>query len=85
MRLWHYKLTPHMESSFGKVVLKAFKDSDLNQAFLIGFLHNVDIFIHHHNDDYYKICCVNLWEKYIRGQPGFTHQAILEISEKFYE
>lgn len=25
---------------------------------------------------YLKICCYNLWEKYIRGQSGFTSEAI---------
>ena len=30
----------------------------------------------HMNDEYLKICCWNLYEKYIRGQEGFTYEAI---------
>lgn len=29
-----------------------------------------------HNEDYLKICCWNLYEKYLRGQKGFTPKAI---------
>jgi uncharacterized protein (TIGR02328 family) len=33
-------------------------------------------FIVHHDKEYLKICCWNLWEKYIRGQKGFTPEAV---------
>lgn len=29
-----------------------------------------------HNDNYLKICCWNLYEKYIRGQEGFSKESI---------
>lgn len=29
-------------------------------------------FIKHMNDEYLKICCWNLYEKYLRGQTGFS-------------
>ena len=33
-------------------------------------------FKNHHNEEYLKICCWNLYEKFIRGQSGFTDEAI---------
>lgn len=39
-------------------------------------------FSKHHNEEYIKICCWNLWEKYIRGQEGFTEESIKFIKEK---
>lgn len=37
------------------------------------------IFIRHHNKDYLKICCWNLYEKYVRGQTGFKSDTILYL------
>lgn len=39
-------------------------------------------FENHHNEEYLKICCWNLYEKYIRGQSGFTEEAIEFIKQK---
>lgn len=36
----------------------------------------------HHDSEYLKICCWNLYEKYLRGQKGFTPEAIKFIKEK---
>lgn len=33
-------------------------------------------FRRHHDQQYLKICCWNLYEKFIRGQSGFTDEAI---------
>lgn len=33
-------------------------------------------FSNHMNNEYLKICCWNLYEKYLRGQEGFTDEAI---------
>lgn len=38
-------------------------------------------FPEHHNEAYLKICCWNLYEKYIRGQEGFTEESIKFIKE----
>lgn len=38
-------------------------------------------FKNHHTDEYLKICCWNLYEKFIRGQKGFTDEAISFIKE----
>ena len=38
-------------------------------------------FKNHHNEEYLKICCWNLYEKYIRGQSGFTDEAIEFIKQ----
>lgn len=35
----------------------------------------------HHNNEFLKICVWNLWEKYIRGQNGFSKQAIKYFKE----
>ena len=35
----------------------------------------------HMNEEYLKICCWNLYEKYIRGQQGFTEEAIIFIKK----
>ena len=37
-------------------------------------------FIVHHDKEYLQICCWNLYEKYIRGQKGFTDLAIQFIN-----
>ena len=39
-------------------------------------------FDNHMNKEYLKICCWNLYEKYLRGQKGFTPEAIKFIKEK---
>jgi uncharacterized protein (TIGR02328 family) len=39
------------------------------------------VFTNHHNEEYLKICCWNLYEKYIRGQSGFTDEAIKFIKK----
>lgn len=39
-------------------------------------------FPNHHNEEYLKICCWNLYEKYLRGQEGFTDETIKFIKEK---
>lgn len=39
-------------------------------------------FPNHHNEEYLKICCWNLYEKYLRGQKGFTEEAITFITNK---
>lgn len=39
-------------------------------------------FPNHHNEEYLKICCWNLYEKYLRGQDGFTEESIKFIKEK---
>jgi uncharacterized protein (TIGR02328 family) len=39
-------------------------------------------FDNHMNEEYLKICCWNLYEKYLRGQKGFTPEAIKFIKEK---
>lgn len=41
-----------------------------------------ETFKNHHNEEYLKICCWNLYEKYIRGQSGFTEEAIEFIKQK---
>ena len=41
-------------------------------------------FPNHHNEEYLKICCWNLWEKYLRGQEGFTGEAIAFIKSVIY-
>ena len=38
-------------------------------------------FLIHHNEEYLKICCWNLYEKYLRGQEGFTEESIKFIRE----
>lgn len=38
-------------------------------------------FIVHHDEEYLKICCWNLYEKYLRGQKGFTEEAIQFIND----
>ena len=38
-------------------------------------------FEHDMNNVYLKICCWNLYEKYIRGQEGFTEESIKFIRE----
>ena len=48
----------------------------------IALFYMEDIFKNHHNEAYLKICCWNLYEKYIRGQSGFTPQAIEFIKSK---
>ena len=35
----------------------------------------------YHNDEYLKICCWNLYEKYIRGQNGFNEENIAFIKK----
>lgn len=40
------------------------------------------LFVLHHNDEYLKICCWNLYEKYIRGQKGFTDESIRFIKNQ---
>ena len=35
----------------------------------------------HHDEEYLEICCWNLYEKYIRGQEGFTEESIKFIKE----
>ena len=42
----------------------------------IAIFNKEEIFENNHNDEYLKICCWNLYEKYIRGQSGFTNKAI---------
>lgn len=39
-------------------------------------------FYYHMNEEYLKICCWNLYEKYIRGQQGFTDEAIKFIKKQ---
>ena len=39
-------------------------------------------FKEHMNEEYLKICCWNLYEKYIRGQEGFTDEAIKFIKKQ---
>lgn len=39
-------------------------------------------FSNHMNYTYLLICCWNLYEKYIRGQEGFTEESIKFIKEK---
>ena len=39
-------------------------------------------FDNHMNKEYLKICCWNLYEKYLRGQKGFTPEAIEFIKER---
>lgn len=40
------------------------------------------LFKEHMNEEYLKICCWNLYEKYIRGQEGFTDEAIKFIKKQ---
>lgn len=58
---------------------KSFDECDLEiepEQWIIG----VDgLFGDHMNYTYLKICCWNLYEKYIRGQNGFTDEAIRYI------
>lgn len=34
------------------------------------------LFENHMNKTYLKICCWNLYEKFLRGQPGFTNESV---------
>lgn len=43
---------------------------------------NTKPFKNHMNEEYLKICCWNLYEKYIRGQKGFTDEAIKFIKKQ---
>lgn len=38
----------------------------------------------HHDEEYLKICCWNLYEKYIRGQSGFTAESVAFIKSVIY-
>ena len=56
---------------------------DDREFYALGFTGNtMDLwsdkppFKNHHNNEYLKICCWNLYEKYLRGQKGFTDEAI---------
>lgn len=46
---------------------------------------NPNPFKNHHNDEYLKICAWNLYEKYIRGQEGFTEESIQFIKNIIFE
>lgn len=37
-----------------------------------------------HDAEYLKICCWNLWEKYIKGQSGFTAESVAFIKSVIY-
>lgn len=41
-----------------------------------------EVFKKHHNKEYLKICCWNLYEKYLRGQSGFSDEAIKFIKKQ---
>lgn len=43
-----------------------------------------ELFEKHMDYEYLKICCWNLWEKYLRGQKGFSHEAFMFITEVIY-
>ncbi len=45
----------------------------------IALFYTENIFKNHQNEEYLKICCWNLYEKYLRGQEGFTDEAVTFI------
>lgn len=60
--------------NFYKYFKMPFKYS-INQL-IVNIEDKIKPFSNHHNDEYLKICCWNLYEKYIRGQKGFSSEAI---------
>lgn len=49
---------------------------DFKGSTFYWIFHEAPYFTKHMDDDYLKICCWNLYEKYIRGQEGFTEEAL---------
>lgn len=76
--LWLYsdKVIKELEKRGYKI--KSFEkfDAYFKNTEKFYFPYGYDVFAGHMNNEYLKICCWNLYEKYIRGQEGFTDEAI---------
>ena len=44
-----------------------------------GLIGRIQVFEHHHTDDYLLTCFFNLREKYIRGQKGFDSETYFTL------
>lgn len=60
---------------------RGYRFNDKYQKVIHRTLHIPLPFINHHNEQYLLICFMNLYEKYICGQKGFTK----EVFDKLYD
>lgn len=81
--LWLYSTKVIEEIKRRNYKIKSFEkyETYFNNVEKFKWLYGYDVFIKHMNKIYLVICCYNLYEKYIRGQEGFSDESIDFITD----